>query len=147
MMTSVKILQYFQMECNSARKIIEGVLREYSVLWQHKYQSPMTLLKALCTLAGYPLNVEVLDFSLSSLTVNPALGAYTRRLWLPQRSIQSIRLDFFLQRPINKKSYNIHVYEYSFTLNNHDILQIRGIHLHWVIKMGCMFDALFTNIS
>jgi hypothetical protein len=29
---SVKILQYFQMECNSARKIIEGVLREYSVL-------------------------------------------------------------------------------------------------------------------
>ena len=41
------ILQYFEMECNCARKITEGLFREYSEICQHKYKSPMTVSKVL----------------------------------------------------------------------------------------------------
>jgi len=34
-----KIIQYSEMECNCARKITEGLLREFKALWQHMYES------------------------------------------------------------------------------------------------------------
>jgi hypothetical protein len=45
----VKILQYSEMECSCVRKIAEGLYREYvnSALWQHKYESPMPVLKVV----------------------------------------------------------------------------------------------------
>ena len=62
-----KIMQYSEIECNYVRKITEGLLRKYSMLWQHKCESPITVLKIFYTLAGSPLNCEALGFSLSSL--------------------------------------------------------------------------------
>ena len=53
-----KILHYSEMECNCVRKITEGLFRNYSTLWQHECESPITVLKILYTLAGAPLNVE-----------------------------------------------------------------------------------------
>ena len=61
------------MKCNCVRKITEWLLRKDSTLWQHKCESPITVLKISYTLAGVPLNSEALGFSLSSLLVNPAL--------------------------------------------------------------------------
>ena len=55
------------MECSYAREITEGLFREYSTLWQHKYESPMIVSKALYTLVGGPLNLEDIVFILSSL--------------------------------------------------------------------------------
>jgi hypothetical protein len=57
-----KILQYSEMECNCVRKITEGLFRKYSTLWQHKCESPITVLKILYTLARGPLNLEALGF-------------------------------------------------------------------------------------
>ena len=54
------------MECSYAREITEGLFREYSTLWQHKYESPITVLKIVYILAGGPLNFEALGFSLYS---------------------------------------------------------------------------------
>jgi hypothetical protein len=49
----------------------EGLSREYSALWQQEYKSPMA--RILNTFVGGPINFQLLDFSLSSLQVNPAL--------------------------------------------------------------------------
>ena len=66
-MRGVKILQYSEMEYNCVRKITEELFRKYSMLLQHKCESPITVLIILYTLAGGPLNFEALGFSLSSL--------------------------------------------------------------------------------
>jgi hypothetical protein len=66
-MRGIKILQYSEMEWNCIRKIIEGLFRKHITLWQHKCESPITVLKILYTLAGGSLNVEAIGFSLSSL--------------------------------------------------------------------------------
>jgi len=49
-----KILQYSVMECNSPRKITEGLFRDYmySASCQYKYESPMTVSEILFTLSG-----------------------------------------------------------------------------------------------
>ena len=41
------------MECNCARKTTEGLFREYSTLWPHKYKSPITVLKNIIHLGPY----------------------------------------------------------------------------------------------
>ena len=43
--------------------ITEGLFREYSVLWQHKYESPMIVSEILYTLAGGPLYFEALGLA------------------------------------------------------------------------------------
>ena len=48
------------------KEITEGLFRKYSTLWQHKYESPITVSK-IYTLAGAPLKFEALGFSLSIL--------------------------------------------------------------------------------
>ena len=53
-----KILQYSEMEFNCVRKITEGLFRKYSTLWQHKCESPITVLKIWYSFAGGPLNFE-----------------------------------------------------------------------------------------
>ena len=58
-----KNLQYSEMEW----KMNEGLFRKYSTLWQHKYESPIAVIKNLYTFAGGPLIFEALGFSLSSL--------------------------------------------------------------------------------
>jgi nitrous oxidase accessory protein NosD len=40
-----KILQYSEIESNCVRKITEGLFRKYSMLWQHKCESLITVLK------------------------------------------------------------------------------------------------------
>jgi hypothetical protein len=60
-------------ESSYAREITEGLFRECSTLWHHKYESPMIVSKALFTLTGGPLNLEDLVFILSSLYVKPEL--------------------------------------------------------------------------
>ena len=52
---------------NCVKKITDGLLRKYSTLWQHKCESSISVSKILYTLAGGPLIVEPLGFSLSSL--------------------------------------------------------------------------------
>jgi hypothetical protein len=42
---------------------VRGLFREYSVLWQHKYESPMTVSKVIYTLTGGLLNFEALGLS------------------------------------------------------------------------------------
>ena len=61
------------MKCNCVRKRTEWLFRKYSMLWQHKCESPIIVVKILYTLAGGPLNCEALGFNLSSLKVNSAL--------------------------------------------------------------------------
>ncbi len=58
-----KILQYSEMECNCVRKITEGVFRKYSTLWQHKCESPMTVLKILCILGPRLQPIELIGKS------------------------------------------------------------------------------------
>ena len=38
-----------------ARKITEGLFRKYITLLQHKYESPITVIKILYTFAGDPI--------------------------------------------------------------------------------------------
>ena len=70
----LRILQYSEVECNCVRKITEGLHGKYSTLWQHKCESPITVLRILCTMAGGPLRFEPLGFCLSSLSINPTLA-------------------------------------------------------------------------
>jgi hypothetical protein len=51
-----KILHYSEMECNCVRKFItEELFRNYSTLWQHRCECPLTVLTIVCTLAGDPV--------------------------------------------------------------------------------------------
>ena len=60
-------VQYSEKEFNCVRKITKGLFRKYSTLLQHKFESPITVLKILYSLAGGPHNFEALGFSLSNL--------------------------------------------------------------------------------
>ena len=62
-----KILQYFEMERNYAKKTTEGLLRKYSVLWEHMHESQVTVSKLLYTLARGPLHCEAIVVSLPIL--------------------------------------------------------------------------------
>ena len=42
------------MECNCVKKITEELFRKYSMLWQHKCESPISVLNILYTLVGGP---------------------------------------------------------------------------------------------
>ena len=88
-----KILRYSEMERNWVREITEGLFRKYSTLWQHKFESSITVLKILYTLTGGPL--EDTGFSLSSLYVNPAL--WTARNILLDRTSSGYSRRFVTQ--------------------------------------------------
>ena len=50
-----KILHYSEMECNCVRKFItEELFRNYSTLWQHRCECPLTVLTIVYILAGGP---------------------------------------------------------------------------------------------
>ena len=83
-----KIVQYLEMECNCVRIITEGFLRKYSTIWQHKCESPITMLKILLYLAEGPLNFEAIGFRLSSSYVNPALLGVTDCCFAPNELFQ-----------------------------------------------------------
>ena len=61
----LKILQS-QLEYKCPKTITEG-FRDYSALWQHIYERPMTGSTILYTFARGPLDLEALGFSLPSL--------------------------------------------------------------------------------
>ena len=77
----------------TVKAITEGLFREYSALWQHKYESPMTVSKVLYILTGGHLKFENVGLSLSSLQVNPALLICTY-CWLYNISVISWQIKF-----------------------------------------------------
>ena len=75
------------------KAITEGLFWEYSALWQHKYESSMTVSKVLYILTGGHLKFETVGFSLSSPQVNPALLICTY-CWLYNISVISWQIKF-----------------------------------------------------
>ena len=65
------ILQYSEWNDMVEGINTEELFREYSALWQQEYKSPIA--RILNTFVGGPINLQLLDFNLSSLQVNPAL--------------------------------------------------------------------------